>query len=136
MSGGPLQATNVKGLIARTQELNRDHLYLEQLRLVDYEQSVVRTEEMNLRWYEVSELSRRVPLWIDISPSTSAMKSFKYLLTEYPNQHHRQWFRFRVAVNGETASASQIHEFTVSGQPLEKFPSGSVRVSDTSIRSW
>lgn len=62
-----------------------------------------------------------------LGPKQNAQHEFVFVVTEYPEQHHRQWFRFQIQVahgSSETASREQLQQvdLIVPGLPLPCCP--------------
>jgi hypothetical protein len=85
----------------------------------------------DIEWHAMQRVSRIVPVMTTLQPGQSASKRFSFLLTEYPEQHHRQWFRFVVTVNPNSPESSQRFDFIVSGLPLPAGGQGTVAYTTT-----
>lgn len=92
---------------------------------------------VDVDWTLLESLSRHIAINAELPSGASAFNRFTYLLTEMPNQHHRQWFRFVVTVNPDNEETRSKFEFVVSGLPLKSDNQVTVRnVTETSVRRW
>ena len=79
----------------------------------------------DLKWSPIERATQSLSQPQILRPKQSASHAFTYLLTEYPEQHHRQWLRFRITVKcrseeSDEAPYVQQYELFMSGLPLPR----------------
>jgi len=82
----------------------------------------------SLEWKEVARARQVSDARKSLGPGETVSESFVFLLTEYPEQHNRQWLRFEIEVErgGPSSGRNKTDTFSVlvSGLPMPTAFSG------------
>jgi hypothetical protein len=78
----------------------------------------ISNDSPHIQWFAAEHADQIVETVSVLKPKQSAMHEFVFVLTEYPNQHHRQWLRFEVKAYWDDMSGPRAGEIVEGILPM------------------